>query len=445
MPCSRCLSKRRGCSYRNSQSLEVSQETTHEMSSGSILQSQQIRDQSLERSESNDSQDPQNSHSQLLLPRECTDEDSGNHSDLAAPVAGAVNLQPNFTATTSTFEGVPVIPNYPCDMSFSGFSAASHQRNLQADDNLLQQTAPGFHASGPDLFGTAAPDIFWDHAQFLDPLYQGPYSDFGFAMSTDDTQPSHVDMPLSELELDQNATSAPVPSFLDARSSPEPMEGQRLRFDDYIRRTFANRRHLRNEEGIDGTGRNLRASAGRLEKAHAPPLMGEFPSVLGSENSDNIWAPENLAHVRPLPRQVYNQIAARFEDFNVTKGQYTQFASGAFPSLAACNAFMQLFFEEFNPLFPFLHQPTFDPAIEPWLLVLAVIATGCRFSRVPAAVESGDLMQELLRRAFFAMVRALSFRLISAYSWQRLEAYYKGRSRRTTAPHASLGWPRLDY
>jgi Fungal specific transcription factor domain len=364
------------------------------------------------RSESNDSHNPQNSHSQSLLPRECDDEDSGIQSDLVAPVAGAVNLQPIFTATASTFEGVPLIPNYPCNMSFPGFSAASHQGSVQADDNLLEQTAPGFHASGPDPFGTGAPDIFWDDAQFLHTFYQGPYSDFGFAMPTDETLPSHMDMALSEPELDQNSKSAPVPSFLDARSSPEPMEGQSLRWDDYIRRTFANRRHLRSEEGIDGTGHSMRTSAGRLEKAHAPPLMGEFPSVLSSENKDNIWAPENLAHVRPLPQQVYNQIAARFEDFNVTKGQYTQFASGAFPSLAACNAFMQLFFEEFNPLFPFLHQPTFDPAIEPWLLVLAVIATGCRFSRIPAAVESGDLMQEFLRRAFFAMVRALSFRLI---------------------------------
>ena len=107
-----------------------------------------------------------------------------------------------------------------------------------------------------------------------------------------------------------------------------------------------------------------------------------------------MWEPENLAHVDPLLPHVHRQIANKFSELNVTNSHYTQFATGTFPPLPACNAFMQLFFEEFDPLCPILHQPTFQPNSEPWLLVLAVIATGCRFSRISAAVQCGDLMQE---------------------------------------------------
>lgn len=53
---------------------------------------------------------------------------------------------------------------------------------------------------------------------------------------------------------------------------------------------------------------------------------------------------------------------------------------------------MQLYFDEdFHPVFPLLHRPSFDPGCAtttaPWLLLLAVAVTGCRFSRnnVPAA------------------------------------------------------------
>jgi hypothetical protein len=300
---------------------------------------------------------------------------------------------------------MPLVTDYSGDMSLSEFSNTLQQANAQAD------TAPGLQASDTDQFSTNAQNFgFWNDPQYLPTLYQGPYADFDFVFSIEDAQNAQMEMSLCEPELGQNVGSPPVPSFLDARSSPEPLEGQGLRFDDYIRQTFGNRRHIRIQAGKN-QGRGLRTSADGLEKAHVPPLMGDFPSVLSSKEGATLWEPENLAHVRSLPQLVYDQIAAMYEKLNVTNGQYTQFASGAFPSLAACNAFIQLFFEEFNQLFPLLHQPTFDPASEPWLLVLAVTATGCRFSRVSAAVESGDLMQEFLRRAFFATVREFPFQL----------------------------------
>ncbi|PNP46505.1 hypothetical protein TGAMA5MH_01963 [Trichoderma gamsii] len=133
--------------------------------------------------------------------------------------------------------------------------------------------------------------------------------------------------------------------------------------------------------------------------------MGTFDPILSSRDSDDIWCPEDLAHVNPLPRQKYDQIVAKFESLNnTTEAGYKQFSTGAFPSLTACNAFMQLFFEEFDPLFPFIHKPSFDPRQEHWLVLLALVTIGCRYSKIPAAADCVDIFQEFLRRAFHATI-----------------------------------------
>jgi Fungal specific transcription factor domain len=320
-------------------------------------------------------------------------------------VARSASVHPVFTAETSNFELMPRMTDYPCNISFPAFSAPSQHSTVPVEENVLNNRAVEFQGSEPDPFSIRMipQDVaYWDVSQYLDNLYQGPGADFGFVMSVDVTESSQIEAPVSEPDLGPNVASPPAPSFLDARASPEPLEGQGLKFDDYVRKVFANRRHLHNK---DVHGQNSGSSRGlKLEKAHIPPLMGDFSPFLASGNDDSIWEPENLDHVPYLPQQVYEQIADAFQKLNTTWGPYIQFAGGAFPSLAACNAFMQLYFEEFNPLFPFLHQPTFDPSASPWLLVLATISIGIRFAREPAAVECGDMMQEFLRRAFLATV-----------------------------------------
>jgi hypothetical protein len=133
--------------------------------------------------------------------------------------------------------------------------------------------------------------------------------------------------------------------------------------------------------------------------------MGAFDPVLSSRDNDDIRSPEDLAHVSPLPKQKYDQIVAKFESLNsTTKARFKQFSTGAFPSITTCNAFMQLFFEEFDPLFPFIHKPSFDPCHEHWLVLLALVTIGCH-PKIPAATDCVDIFQEFLRRAFHVAVR----------------------------------------
>ncbi|OAL18164.1 hypothetical protein AYO22_10941 [Fonsecaea multimorphosa] len=309
--------------------------------------------------------------------------------------------QPQFTAEANNFEPMPLMIDYLSDMSFSAFGDPSQRPSaVPVEESVM--TSKAVATQGPEIdqfsMDMMSPDMeYWDVSPSFDALYQDLGLNFGFARSIDLAQSTQHETPGSEPDLGANIASPPAPSFLDARASPEPCEGQGLTYDDYVRKVFANRRHLHSKDKQGSHGHTL-------EKAHIPPVIGDFPLSLSSQSDDSTWEPENLRHVPSLTQEVYDQIVAAFQQLNATQCSYIQFAGGAFPSLAACNAFMQLYFEEFNPLFPFLHQPTFNPSTTPWLLVLATISIGIRFARDPAAVECGDIMQEFLRRAFLATI-----------------------------------------
>jgi hypothetical protein len=273
------------------------------------------------------------------------------------------------------------------EMECSG--ASQHVNALHPDFEFASLTF-GLQSSDQYSLDMAAQDpSFWDSFLDLGSLHQCPNAGFPQVMFPENFSPSQAGDSMSASDSGQHLpeSRAPVPSFLAARASPEPNLGQAMRFDDYIRKAWK--------------------QSARLGKRQANPLiMGTFDRVFSSRDSDDIWYSEDLAHVNPLPRQKYNQIVAKFESLNkTTEAGYKQFSTGTFPSITACNAFMQLFFEEFDPLFPFIHKPSFDPSQEHWLVILALVTIGCRYSKIPAAADCVDIFQEFLRRAFHVTVR----------------------------------------
>ena len=156
--------------------------------------------------------------------------------------------------------------SYADDISFS---TPPQQFDLSASNgSALDLSLLDFQAQDLDLFGTNMQDTaFWGQPGSLGAFNDYPWTDFGFGLSAGDLQTSATIISISEPDLDPDVDTAPAPSFLDARSSPEPLEGQGLRFDDYIRKTFANRQHLRNQGTHEkhGPGKGSRpTSYGRL-------------------------------------------------------------------------------------------------------------------------------------------------------------------------------------
>ena len=344
-----------------------------------------------------------------------------------------------------------MVENVPSDVSLSNLSATTRQDEMHFDGSVMNMGRDTLHLQSSKLFslGTTVQDTyFWNDDEQCDSLYQGPFMDLDFPLSLGHNQPEQMQVSPTDDASDDTPSSAPPPSFLGTRLSPDPQEGQDMHFDTFVQKAFHNRKQLyevRDDRSDDITGLDSRLPNSRPKQTRYPPIMGAFPAEL-SEDNEAVWEPESLAHVRSLPQQTYQKIVSHFKIFNTTNDYLTQFATGDFPSLAACNAFLQLYFDEFNLVFPFIHQPSFDPVYEPWQLVLAVIATGSRFSREPMAVKSVDLLQDFVRRAFYATVSAYG-RLMLFYSSnlpRNIPSNWPHRLKRTMEPRVSPGWHRLD-
>ncbi|KAK0624508.1 Zinc finger protein MSN2 [Lasiodiplodia hormozganensis] len=135
---------------------------------------------------------------------------------------------------------------------------------------------------------------------------------------------------------------------------------------------------------------------------HGASLRQEEELLLpSSPNDDDVWQAEDYGHVPAIPPACYSQIRQCYAQVNGGDGHllYPTPCLDALPSRAALNAFVQLYFEDFHPVFPLLHRASFDAGTAPWLLVLAVAVTGCRFSRNNVPAARVNAMQELLRRA----------------------------------------------
>ncbi|GFF54969.1 hypothetical protein IFM51744_08508 [Aspergillus udagawae] len=106
---------------------------------------------------------------------------------------------------------------------------------------------------------------------------------------------------------------------------------------------------------------------------------------------------ENLALVEQVPDGVPQKV---FEMATVlqTKSNYPKFIELRIPPALVLNAWVQLYFEHFHPVFPILHKPTFSPATMNPFLVLTVAAIGAHFSDLEGSQACQRAMHELVRR-----------------------------------------------
>jgi hypothetical protein len=102
--------------------------------------------------------------------------------------------------------------------------------------------------------------------------------------------------------------------------------------------------------------------------------------------------------------EVYSEISRIYVLTCVTSTFFSPFRAGDFPSLETISYFVDLYFENFQPILPFIHQPTFNLSRSHWLIILAIAAMGSHF----AGFEDNEVfvvaMHEFLRRAISTVV-----------------------------------------
>lgn len=69
------------------------------------------------------------------------------------------------------------------------------------------------------------------------------------------------------------------------------------------------------------------------------------------------------------------------------------------PSIEFFHSFVQLYFECFDPSFPFIHPSVLGDNELPWILLLAVSAIGCQYSNIKHSTEISTILHEILNKA----------------------------------------------
>ncbi|KAH6698476.1 fungal-specific transcription factor domain-containing protein [Leptodontidium sp. MPI-SDFR-AT-0119] len=136
-----------------------------------------------------------------------------------------------------------------------------------------------------------------------------------------------------------------------------------------------------------------------------PSLLGErksfvsFPD-LGAADIDILDA-ENYGHTPPLPAPVYKTLLKGVKEICILQNLSDGLKLSLFPSQAALESFIQLYFEYFQGLFPIFHQPTFNPAECHWIEILALATIGCQYSKSTAAQRCAPPLSEIFRLSIF--------------------------------------------
>lgn len=112
---------------------------------------------------------------------------------------------------------------------------------------------------------------------------------------------------------------------------------------------------------------------------------------------------EHLAHVHEIQQDVVDEVV-KLASVLESKSLFPPFVKLRIPPAPIINAWAQLYFEHFHPVFPLLHKPTFGCPNTHWLLVFAVSAIGAQFSQIPQARTCARAMHEMIRRQSMYLV-----------------------------------------
>lgn len=129
-----------------------------------------------------------------------------------------------------------------------------------------------------------------------------------------------------------------------------------------------------------------------LARLHACPqdVCPSFPMLQEDELQRS--GAEIFGYVSNIPRNAY----AALRSFYVSELGYDD---TSFPQSGLLHAFVELYFEYFDPHLPFLHPMRVETDQLSWVLLTAVAAIGSQYSEVRDASKFTVVLQSLLRRA----------------------------------------------
>lgn len=340
IPCSRCTSKLLGCAYaplKRGRHGERNQQSPDD--GGSQMPEHYDSNQGAQSADGLISPEGPNS---ISFPQSGNEPGCSNVASTGFPSAGQASMQnlldPSITA-----------PGFGIDQNFLSSSGSTFQ-------NLGWDSIDPFCGQGMWPLLDYDPTTFLDHAADLPESFTRTRETQRLGGLAASSMPSPA-----ETEVEMLATDAPPPTFTQTADASSLING-----------------------AADTT---------------------ELPSSqqMGKTSNDDqdleSWRAEDYHHVPCLTQDTYEMMASSFTRLNADNEFYMPFTSQEFPPMNHINIFIQVYFEEFHPVFPFLHKATFAPCRDDWLLAVAVAAVGCIFSRTLRSEKTFHDLHEFLRRA----------------------------------------------
>jgi hypothetical protein len=143
---------------------------------------------------------------------------------------------------------------------------------------------------------------------------------------------------------------------------------------------------------------SLAISSSQAQSSQTSPETTSHTSLSNDVDLEP-WRAEDYGHVPYITNEAYDLMTSTFKQLNSDNAYYIPFTNKHLPSLQHMQIYMQVYFEDFHPVFPLLHKATFSPTKDDWLLSLAVSSIGCLLSKAIQSREVYPIMQEFLRRA----------------------------------------------
>lgn len=159
---------------------------------------------------------------------------------------------------------------------------------------------------------------------------------------------------------------------------------------------------------VDGEGARLTKQK-RRRIAHSEPIEESMPSLLPKQRPrlgfprihDSLVQEihQNAYATRQIPANTYERILGMFDKLCRSETLFTAFETTVFPGADLLSFFVSSYLDEFQPVYPIFHMPTFDLEQNNWILTLTMAAIGSCLINTPEAAEYAYPLQEFARRA----------------------------------------------
>jgi hypothetical protein len=166
---------------------------------------------------------------------------------------------------------------------------------------------------------------------------------------------------------------------------------------------------------VDGDGARLprvRKSPYQIIETFTP----QSPHQLDQNSHLSFWFPDhNESHtpavistqnVNQISQEIYGHITEIFNLTCITSTHFPPYYNTNFPSLDTLSKYVNLYMDNFHPIFPFIHAASFNLCSSHWLMVLALAAIGSHYQHGDGIDTSQHplAMHEFVRRALKIVV-----------------------------------------